>query len=124
MSRIENYGTEEPSVTLKPIAATTTGVARKCRAVFVTVALLALGACTVPIDQATDKSTGFLKELPEGVALIAAPYQNLEEVILKPEDGCYWYRHVGPVETTMLPLRTVEGRPICTQGSAKPAVSS
>lgn len=124
MSRIENYGTEEPSDTSRPTATTTTGLVRKGWPVFVTVALLALGACTVPIDQATDKSTGFLKELPEGVALIAAPYQNLEEVILKPEDGCYWYRHVGPVETTMLPLRTVEGRPICTQVSAKPAVSS
>lgn len=124
MSRIANYGTEKQSDTSKPIAATTTGVVRKSREALVTVALLALGACTVPIDQATDKSTGFLKELPEGVALIAAPYQNLEEVILKPEDGCYWYRHVGPVETTLLPLRTVEGRPICTQVSTKPAVSS
>jgi hypothetical protein len=124
MSRIDNYGTEIPSESSKPIGTTTTGVVKKCRRVFVAVALLALGACTVPIDQATDKSTGFLKELPEGVALIAAPYQNLEEVIFKPEDGCYWYRHVGPVETTMLPLRTVEGRPICTQLSAKPTVSS
>lgn len=83
-------------------------------------ALLALGACTVPANQ-VDKSTGFIKELPESVALIAAPYQNLREVVLKPEDGCYWYRHVGPVETTMLPLRTKEGRPICTDAGAKPA---
>lgn len=83
-------------------------------------ALLALGACTVPANQ-VDKSTGFIKELPESVALVAAPYQNLREVILKPEDGCYWYRHVGPVETTMLPLRTKDGRPICTDAGAKPA---
>lgn len=83
-------------------------------------ALLALGACTVPANQ-VDKSTGFIKELPESVALIAAPYQNLREVVLKPEDGCYWYRHVGPVETTMLPLRTKDGRPICTDAGAKPA---
>lgn len=89
--------------------------------IFLAIAFLALGACTVPIDQATDKATGFLKELPEGVALIAAPYQNLQEVILKSEDGCYWYRHVGPVETTMLPLRSVGGRPICTDAAAKPA---
>ncbi|MDZ4068843.1 MAG: hypothetical protein U1A24_07195 [Cypionkella sp.] len=124
MLRIESFGATQPGDASQPIGTTTTGVLRKCRPVLVAVALLALGACTVPIDQATDKSTGFLKELPEGVALIAAPYQNLEEVILKPEDGCYWYRHVGPVETTLLPLRTVEGRPICTQASAKPAVSS
>ena len=85
--------------------------------------LLAMGACSIPVAPATDKSTGFISELPEGVALIAAPYQNLQEVILKPEDGCYWYRHVGPVETTMLPLRTVEGRPICTEAAGKPLAS-
>lgn len=78
------------------------------------VVCMVLGACSVPVGQATDKKTGYLKELPEGVAAIAAPYQNLQEVVLKPEDGCYWYRHVGPVETTMLPLRTEAGRPICT----------
>ena len=85
--------------------------------------LLALGACSIPVAPANDKSTGFINELPEGVALIAAPYQNLQEVILKPEDGCYWYSHVGPVETTMLPLRTVQGRPICTEAAGKPLAS-
>lgn len=94
---------------------------KQLRPICLAVAFLALGACTVPIDQATDKTTGFLKKLPEGVALIAAPYQNLQEVMLKPEDGCYWYRHVGPVETTMLPLRTASGRPICTGEAAKAA---
>jgi hypothetical protein len=78
-----------------------------------------LTACSVPASQAVDKESGFLKELPEGVAALAAPYQNLQEVVLMPEDGCYWYRHVGPVETTMLPLRTVAGRPICTQAANK-----
>lgn len=95
-------------------------VVKQFRPVIFVIALLALGACAVPTNQAADKSTGFLKELPEGVASIAAPYQNLREVILKPEDGCYWYRHVGPVETTMLPLRTAEGRPICTQVAVIP----
>jgi hypothetical protein len=74
----------------------------QCWPILLSIALLALGACTVPISQATDKSTGFIKELP---------------------DGCYWYRHIGPVETTMLPLLTVEGRPICTQVAAKPPVT-
>lgn len=92
-------------------------VSMQIRPIMLSIALLALGACTVPINQATDNSTGFIKELPEEVALIAAPYQNLQEVILQPNDGCYWYRHIGPVETTMLPLRTVEGRPICTQAT-------
>ena len=92
-------------------------VMKQFRPTLLSVALLVLGACSVPVTPATDKATGFIKELPEGVAMIAAPYQNLQEVILKPEDGCYWYRHVGPVETTMLPLRTIEGRPVCTEAT-------
>jgi hypothetical protein len=78
-----------------------------------------LTACSVPASRSVDKESGFFKELPEGVAALAAPYQNLQEVVLMPEDGCYWYRHIGPVETTMLPLRTVAGRPICTQAAIK-----
>ncbi|MGS4943941.1 hypothetical protein ACVDG3_00550 [Meridianimarinicoccus sp. RP-17] len=50
---------------------------------------------------------------------VAAPYQDLQSVRLLPEDGCYWYRHVGPVETTLLPLRTATGQPICTQRAAQ-----
>ncbi len=53
--------------------------------------------------------------VPEGVAAIAAPYQDLKAVRIDPSDGCYVYRHVGPVETTFLPLRSVDGRPICTR---------
>lgn len=90
-------------------------VKKQVRSILLVSGLLVLAACSTPINQTTDKSTGFLKELPEGVALIAAPYQNLQEVILQPDDGCYWYRHFGPVETTMLPLLTVDGRPICTK---------
>lgn len=63
----------------------------------------------------TDGTAGFLTEVPEGVLAIAAPWQNLDAVVLRPEDGCYWYQHRGPVETTLLPLRTREGRPICTR---------
>ncbi|MFD2855951.1 hypothetical protein ACFSZS_15885 [Seohaeicola zhoushanensis] len=46
---------------------------------------------------------------------MAAPGQDLQDVRVFPEDGCYWYRYVGPVETTYLPLRTRDGRPICTR---------
>jgi hypothetical protein len=52
---------------------------------------------------------------PEAVQAIAAPNQDLEHVRIDPLDGCYTYRHVGPVETTYLPLRTAEGSPICTR---------
>lgn len=87
---------------------------------FFLIAVLTVAACAAPTKQTADGSPGFIEELPEQVALLAAPYQNLREVILKPEDGCYWYRHVGPVETTMLPLRTAEGRPICRVTEGKP----
>ena len=77
-------------------------------------ALLALGACAVPTGP-PDQPGGFIAELPEQVVALAAPYQDLQAVRVRPEDGCYWYRHVGPVETTMLPLRTASGSPICTR---------
>lgn len=65
-------------------------------------------------------ANGFLRELPEGVRAIAAPNQNLSAVRVDPADGCYVYRYAGPVETTYLPLRTVEGSPICTRASDAP----
>ncbi|EEX11356.1 putative lipoprotein [Ruegeria lacuscaerulensis ITI-1157] len=75
--------------------------------------LLAVGACT---DTASmSGAPGDLAKVPEGVIAIADPGQNLNAVRIMPEDGCYWYRHVGPVETTYLPLRTVDGRPICAR---------
>lgn len=67
---------------------------------------------------ATGPDDGFIKELPEGVLEIAAPYQDLTAVKVDPIDGCYVYRHVGPVESTLLPLRAKNGRPICTRAPA------
>lgn len=77
-------------------------------------ALLLVGACTPTTTATGGGATGFMTEVPEGVRLAAAPFQDLTSVQLR-DDGCYWYRHTGPVETTFLPLRTVEGRPICTR---------
>lgn len=74
--------------------------------------LLALAACE-PVPG--DGPSGPTSTAPEAVAAIAAPYQDLSKVRLRSEDGCYWYTHVGPVETTELPLRTSEGNPICTR---------
>jgi hypothetical protein len=73
---------------------------------------LALGACTK-----VGGSTGspVITNLPEAVVAMVAPNQDLSTVRVKPEDGCYWYQHQGVVETTLLPLRNVEGRPICTK---------
>lgn len=76
------------------------------------VSALALGACA---QTGTGANTSVIRNLPEGVVAIAAPNQDLTSVRILPDDGCYWYQHAGPVETTLLPLRNVEGRPICTR---------
>ncbi|MEC7764791.1 MAG: hypothetical protein VX874_23005 [Pseudomonadota bacterium] len=68
--------------------------------------------------------TGPMTEVPERVMQMAAPYQNLATVRVDPVDGCYVYQHVGPVETTFLPLRTNDGRPICTRAPGEPAPAS
>jgi|LNFM01.1.fsa_nt_gb hypothetical protein len=58
-----------------------------------------------------------LPPLPEEVIAVAAPWQDLSTARLMPQDGCYWYEHQGQIERTMLPLRTPEGRPICTSAA-------
>ena len=90
------------------------------RAALLVVPLLALGACATPRLEAADLEPGISEDAMMRLSAMAAPYQDLRSVELRSEDGCYWYRHVGPVETTMLPLRTTEGSAICT-GRAAPA---
>lgn len=76
--------------------------------------LLGLAACEpVPINGTANARP--LVTVPESVSSIAAPYQDLTTARVRPEDGCYWYSHLGPVETTELPLRTANGSPICTR---------
>ena len=79
------------------------------RTLALSAALLTLGACAAPIEPVADEQP----DLTERLAAIAAPHQDVQTARLRAEDGCYWYSHVGPVETTMLPLQTVDGRPIC-----------
>lgn len=85
----------------------------RLRIALCTLAALALTACDVP-GRAPEEGQ-FLERLPEGLAEAAAPGQNMARVIIAPEDGCYWYEHVGPVETTFLPLRTPRGNPLCSR---------
>ena len=84
----------------------------------VSTAVLLLAACEVETPTTNGPSN-----LPKEVAAIVAPNQDLSFVRLMPEDNCYWYRHRGPVETTMLPLRNTRGRPICVQVQEAPATS-
>lgn len=79
--------------------------------------VLVLGACAAPYDGTASGPAGEGVTIPQAVVDIAAPYQDLTTARLRPEDGCYWYLHAGPVETTSLPLRTPDGRQICTSSS-------
>ncbi|SEM30446.1 hypothetical protein SAMN05443999_11927 [Roseovarius azorensis] len=80
-------------------------------------ALLFAAGCTAPIME-TRGPVNETGNLPEAVLNLAAPGQDLSSARLRPEDGCYWYEHSGPVETTLVPLRSAGGNPICTARSA------
>ena len=72
---------------------------------------LLLAACD---DTGVNNGSGDpVSNVPEGVAAVADPSQDLTTVRVDPATNCYEYRYTGPVETTFLPLRTVDGRPIC-----------
>lgn len=79
-----------------------------------------LSACEpLPAPAAAAPATGAATQpdpisMPGSLASLAAPYQDVSTARLK-SDGCYWYTHVGPVETTELPLRTPQGNPICAR---------
>lgn len=85
----------------------------RIRSVSVLMAGFVLGACSAVVNDSSDSRQD--QELSEAVAALAAPDQNLASARLRSSDGCYWYRHSGPVETTELPLRTVDGQHICMQ---------
>jgi hypothetical protein len=76
-------------------------------------ATVLLSAC-VTADN-TNAPDQFIAEVPEGVLSIAASGQDMTALRIDPIDGCYVYRHAGPVETTLIPLRAKNGRPICTR---------
>lgn len=87
------------------------------------IALLMTAACaTTPPQDVDDGQPGIPAELPEEIVAQLDPRQDLTTIRLMPEDGCFWYRWQGPVETTYLPLRTIEGRMICTQQPEGPNI--
>jgi len=77
---------------------------------------LALGACSESLSNSRGPVS--LPPVPEQVAALAAPNQDIATARLRPEDNCYWYMHSGPVEDTLLPLRTAGGNPICVKTAA------
>ena len=78
-------------------------------------ATLLLSACVDLQLPNSAPSTQLNGGLPDSVLAMAAPYQDLTTVRIDPSSGCYVYRYAGPVETTFLPLRSGDGRPICTR---------
>lgn len=76
--------------------------------------LLGLAACE-PMPTIGGTPGAARVTVPDSVSSIAATHQDLTTARLRAEDGCYWYTHRGPVETTELPLRTVNGNPICVR---------
>jgi len=82
-------------------------------------AVLAVAACADMQASENAPNDGVLAQVPDGVLAIAAQNQDLTAVRVDPEDGCYTYRYAGPVETTFLPLRTEDGRPICSRALAE-----
>lgn len=86
--------------------------------VSLTVAAAVLAGCLAPATGPAGDGARALPPLPEAVVAVAAPWQDLSTARLRPEDGCYWYEHDGQVERTLLPLRTPEGRPICTNAAS------
>ena len=75
------------------------------------VIVLAVTGCTAPMVD--DSAAPGIGNIPEEVAALAAPDQDLTTARFDPEDNCYWYAHSGPVETTLVPLRSTGGNPIC-----------
>ena len=92
----------------------------KTRVLVLGFAALLMGACSEVQNTSNRPADGFMNELPEGVLAIAAANQDLTAVRIDPADGCYVYRYVGPVETTFLPLRAANGRPICSRSADAP----
>ncbi|RKF16208.1 hypothetical protein D6850_01170 [Roseovarius spongiae] len=82
---------------------------------------LAVAGCVETAEMASPARPNVprvLSTVPENIKEMAAPSQDLTSVRVAPEDGCLWYLYAGPVETTWLPLRTRDGRPICTAKDA------
>lgn len=86
------------------------------RSVIFLTSALALGACSESFPNSLGSES--IPPIPEQVVALAAPNQDLATARLRPEDNCYWYMHSGPVETTLLPLRTEGGNPICVKPAA------
>jgi len=75
------------------------------------VGVVMLAACAgAPVE---DTGANSDEVIPPELVNLAAPNQDISTARILPEDGCYWYEHRGRVETTLLPVKTRDGRRIC-----------
>ncbi|WP_282182993.1 hypothetical protein [Aliiroseovarius marinus] len=83
------------------------------------VAAFGLSGCVAPSGVANmDPNLKTRATLPPEVAETVAPGQDTSDIRVDARDGCLMYRHVGPVETTYIPLRNKKGRAICIKQDA------
>jgi len=81
-------------------------------------------SCTVEGTTGGQGAMSGQRSAPEAVLAMAGPNQDLSTAVLREADGCYWYTHRGPVETTQLPLRTRGGQAICNQSAVDAAAAA
>ena len=79
--------------------------------VMLSAVLVTAGCGTSTVNSENTRSNP--QELSPEVIALAAPGQDASTARLIPSDNCYWYEHRGQVETTLLPLTTAAGNPIC-----------
>lgn len=94
----------------------------KIKAMTLPMGFLLLGACAAEIAAPVAQMPSPDQQMLDSVFAMAGPNQNVQTARLRSDDNCYWYSHVGPVETTELPLLTAEGRHICGPTEAETPV--
>ena len=65
------------------------------------------------VPPAAAEVTSVEQQIKDQIAARAAPNQDIASARLRPDDNCFWFSYVGPVETTELPLLTKDGRHLC-----------
>lgn len=81
---------------------------------------LLLAGCDEVTTSGAGPSNQFMSTLSPELLAMVDPRQNLNAVKIDPADGCFVYQYAGPVETTFLPLRSKDGRPICSHRAEVP----
>lgn len=85
---------------------------------YIVIAAVLINAGCGTMTVKTEKPESNTQGLPPELISLVAPGQDASTARLLPSDNCFWYEHRGQVETTLLPLTTAEGRPICMRSQS------